>query len=68
MQPQSAWVSQCEPVARKICTARAHASVSADRAQLEELATAYGNRQITFPEYLARLAALERAEREGRWR
>jgi site-specific DNA recombinase len=31
----------------------AHASLTADRAQLEELARAYGERQITFPEYLA---------------
>jgi hypothetical protein len=37
----------------------AHASVAADRAQLEELATAYGNRQVTFPEYLAARKPIE---------
>ena len=37
----------------------AQASVSADRAQLEELARAYGERQITFPEYLAARKPIE---------
>jgi site-specific DNA recombinase len=37
----------------------AHASVAADRAQLEELATAYGQRQVTFPEYLAARKPIE---------
>ena len=37
----------------------AHASVAADRAQLEELATAYGDRQITFPEFLAARKPIE---------
>ena len=37
----------------------AQASLSADRAQLEELATAYGDRQITFPEYLAARKPIE---------
>jgi hypothetical protein len=37
----------------------AHANVAADRAQLEELATAYGNRQVTFPEYLAARKPIE---------
>jgi hypothetical protein len=37
----------------------AHASLTADRAQLEELARAYGERQITFPEYLAARKPIE---------
>ena len=37
----------------------AHASLSADRAQLEELASAYGERLITFPEYLAARKPIE---------
>ena len=37
----------------------AHASVTADRAQLEELARAYGERQITFPEFLAARKPIE---------
>ena len=37
----------------------AQASVAADRAQLEELAGAYGERQITFPEYLAARKPIE---------
>jgi DNA invertase Pin-like site-specific DNA recombinase len=37
----------------------AQASVAADRAQLEELATAYGERQITFPEFLAARRPIE---------
>jgi site-specific DNA recombinase len=37
----------------------AQASVVADRAQLEELARAYGERQITFPEYLAARKPIE---------
>jgi DNA invertase Pin-like site-specific DNA recombinase len=35
------------------------ANLAADRAQLEELATAYGERQITFPEYLAARKPIE---------
>ncbi len=37
----------------------AQASVAADRTQLEELARAYGERQITFPEYLAARKPIE---------
>jgi site-specific DNA recombinase len=37
----------------------AQASVGADRAQLEELARAYGERQITFPEYIAARKPIE---------
>ena len=37
----------------------AQASVVADRAQLEELARAYGERQITFPEFLAARKPIE---------
>ena len=37
----------------------AHDSVMADRAQLEELARAYGERLITFPEYLAARTPIE---------
>jgi DNA invertase Pin-like site-specific DNA recombinase len=37
----------------------AQASVAADRAQLEELARAYGERLITFPEYLAARKPIE---------
>lgn len=37
----------------------AHASVTLDRAQLEALARAYGERQITFPEYLAARKPIE---------
>jgi site-specific DNA recombinase len=35
------------------------ANLAADRAQLEELATAYGDRQITFAEYLAARKPIE---------
>ena len=35
------------------------ANLAADRAQLEELARAYGERQITFPEYLAARKPIE---------
>ena len=37
----------------------AHASVTADRAQLEELARLWGERQITFPEFLAARKPIE---------
>lgn len=37
----------------------AHSSLVLDRAQLEELARAYGERQITFPEYLAARGPIE---------
>ncbi len=37
----------------------AHASVAQDRAQLEELARAYGERQVTFAEYLAARKPIE---------
>lgn len=39
--------------------ARSASALDGDRAQLEELATAYGEKQITFPEYLAARKPIE---------
>jgi DNA invertase Pin-like site-specific DNA recombinase len=49
-------------------TAAAQESLAADQAQLNELATAYGERQITFPEYLAARKPIETRIEAGKRR
>ena len=49
-------------------TAAAQDSLAADQAQLNELATAYGEKQITFPEYLAARKPIETRIEAGKRR
>ena len=49
-------------------TAAAQDSLAADQAQLNELATAYGEKQITFPEYLSARKPIETRIEAGKRR